>query len=169
MSNITEYIEVKAEEYGDDIEITIDTHALWRHLADDIKEEIMRVSACWSIISASLKYEMGRSLSTPSFNSSIHKLREMICTDDEFVNEMVVTFVKQILTEWAQAEQDKRAAERAYWKLYHATRDRIDIPCESGLDVRRAISGNERPRISSEDVREDIIAKFGEILGADND
>lgn len=168
MCNYEETITLKTDEEAGSITVTLDAYGLWDTLPEDAKELVIRDSEYWRIIKESLEHNLGRSLSTPHFNNSIHKLREMICTDSEFVNEITVTFVKQILEEWARAEQKERKARQAFWKLYHQVKDRergygddwLKIVCPSDI----INEGDGYLRVSSDEVRSEIMDKFSILL-----
>lgn len=156
---------ITLERDEDKVTITLDLWGIWSALPEKHKEAVLSDSAWWYIIKESLAYQLGKSLSTPSFNSSIHKLREMIVANPEFVNNITVTFIKQILEEWAKSKQSERKAGQAFWKLYHQVRDaerssdRLQIDCPS--DINR---GDDYMRVSTKEVRSEIMDKFSNLL-----
>jgi len=155
-------LEMRTTVNEDKVTLEIDMHSLWWQLDDITQELILEESGVWTIIKRAIKFTIGKSLSTPSFYPSLHKLREMICTDSEFVNDITVTFIKQILEEWAEAEQKRRKAERAFWKLYHLSNDKVpykevDFPSEIEKE-------DEYLRVKSNEVKEIIMDKFQGLL-----
>lgn len=162
MADANEFCSLAIDPDGN-INLAIEVWGLWWALPEETREYIIRDVAYWHIIEESLNYELGKSLSTPGFNSSIHKLREMIVTNPEFVNDITVSFIKQLLEETAKAEQDKRKAEQAFWKLYHDTyhsgdRDmRVTFPNDIGREDKYL-------RVSTKEVRQEIMDHFRELL-----
>jgi len=148
----------------DNITIKIDPWGIWENFSVDTRERIVQDAAYWHIIKQSLEWELGNGFSTPNFNSSAHKLREMIVTNVEFVNDITVAFIQQILEEWAKTEQKERKATQAFWKLYHQTRDirhgaRIKVEMPSDINHK-----DEYMRTSTKEVREEIMDKFRDLL-----
>lgn len=160
-------IELIVDEENGNINIKIEPWGIWNTFSDVDREMLLEDSAYWYIIARSLKYQLGKGVSTPNFYSSIHKLREMILTDSEFVSNMVVTFIKQLLELWAQAEQGERAARNAYYKLWRWVTDSVHASnrptFKSPYDIEQEEQG-EYLRISSKEVKADILEKFGKLL-----
>lgn len=155
--------EIKTTIEDGKITIEVDLDNLWFQLSDWQREQILRDQAWWTVVKDSLEYELGKSLSTPNFNYSIHELRKMITTDVEFVNAITVEFVKQILEEISHATQKERAAVKAYWELYHWVRN--NFPGERVPDGPYNIAhGEPHIRVSSKEVEKDIRNYFVELL-----
>jgi len=152
---------ITLERNEDKVTITLDLWGIWSALPEEHKEAVLSDSAWWYIIKESLAYQLGKSLSTPSFNSSIHKLREMIVADPEFVNDITVTFIKQILEEWAKSAQEERKANQAFWKLYHQTRGVATEKTTYPSEINR---GDDYMRVSTKEVRSEIMDKFSNLL-----
>lgn len=157
--------EIKTTIENGQIKVEISTSDLWEMTPEEEREAILQDEAYWSIISSALEYELGVGFSTPSFNYTTHRLRKMIVTNSEFVNDITVSFVKTILTELARSEQKRRRAESSFWELYHRIRDyeRSDtiptLPIQTPSD-----NSGDSPRFSSDDVKKDIISFAQEIL-----
>lgn len=146
----------------EDGEITIDAIDLWWLLNEEQQEEILMDNAHWRIVKRALKSELGHRLATPNFNSSVHKLREMIVTDAEFVNDITVRFITQILKEWAGAEQKAGEAKSAFYNLYNNLPDECDkYEYKTPYDVNK---DDYYMRFSTKEVKKEIMENFVKLL-----
>ena len=160
-------IVLEAEENSNNITITIEPYGVWKTLSEEKREQIMRDDAHWDIVKAALKYELGKGFSAPNFNSIVLKLRQMIVTDAEFVNDITVEFIKQILREWAKVEQERREARQAFYKLYNIVRedDRLHNIYTRRIKAPYDINKNDDyMRVSTKEVRSEIMEKFAGLL-----
>jgi hypothetical protein len=155
--------ELKTTITDGEVTLKVKLDDLWYLLSDYQKEQILQEQAWWIIVQKALEYEMSESLSNPHFNFSIHNLREIILTNQDFVNRMTVEFIKQLLEEMSHALQHQRAAEKAYWGLYHWVRD--NFPQSKIPDGPYDVSKDEPYiRIKSKEVEQDIREYFIRLL-----
>ena len=162
-----DYEEIRLKVLEDDtISLTISPYALWNAMSDETKEEVLQDRARWEVVKAALKYDLGRSLSTPNFNSTLFKLRKLIVSDNEFVNDITVSFIKQILEEWAKAEQYKREANNAFYKLYHS----LDFESKRGRPSPYSVNkDDDYMRMSTKEVHQEIMDNFSALLKEQTD
>lgn len=153
--------QIKLEVADGKLSFSVDAWNIWAMLPQEEKEIIMHDEPHWDIISAALVHEIGKGVSGESFNNSLHKLRILIATDKEMVSNMIVTLVEELLKIIGQAKQSERAADAAYWKLYHKTQDIREK--ETPLDIKR-----EEPyfRFKTSEIHEDVEDMFAKLLSS---
>jgi len=157
---LTERITLGVDDDGN-LQVNISAWNVWQLMTGEQKELVYDDSAHWSIIKNALHHELGRGVSGPHFNNSLHKLREMICSDPELVNNIVVSLVSELLRQWGIEEQKRRKAEKAYWGAYHGIDHNImkDYPSPSSIGEK-----GDHLRFTSEEVKDEMIAKFGDLM-----
>ena len=151
------------------IKISIDPNDVWDMLSDDTKERLLEDMGYWHIVRQNLKHELGRGVSSDSFMPSTQRLREAICTDPEFVPEIVVACVKQLLEDKASAIQKEREAVATFWKLYNACKGLYatgNTPewlrgAQTNYDLNK---NDDYMRFSTNDVKAEVLQAFFESI-----
>jgi len=161
MNNIT----VATNDEGK-ILVTINTYDLWDALSAEDKESILADAAAWAVVKDALDYELGKSYAAPNFNPSIFELRKLIVTDPGLLSDIVVSFIKQVVEEWAIAEEKRWKAKSAFWKLYRQIKDydRYNHICERLKIDTPFGEDDDHMCISVDETRAKIMKRFGDLL-----
>lgn len=166
MCNEENGITVHVNEENGEVSVRFKSWGVWDALPKHEQEDILREVASWDIMKDALKYKLGKGVSSPNYNPSIHKLREMILTDSELVSDILVEFITTLLDLLGSALQDQRATNKAYRSMRNWVTDNVHRRPRftTPLDTRKEIEP-EHFRISNDDVKADILEKFGDLLG----